>query len=349
MLPRERVLAALEFRPVDKVPVLLFPAAGGLFEHGQKLLDLCRRCGNDFGPVDSLRLPAPPLPEDFDADGRYHAFRTDEWGTRWEYRIFGVWGHPVTWPLADLARLATYSPPPPPPLTGPEFEAARQAAARHREHFFQLSWCTSLFEKLCSLRPFQEVLMDIQLDTPDINRAADLLLEHSQALVRYALAIGADGISIGDDFGTQLAPIFPPAVWRRFFKPRYQVLFEPLVRAGKRVVFHSCGQIEPLLEDLRDVGVNAIWPQLPLFELRDFSRRCRGLHLAVQLHPDRGELMQHGTPAQVRRYLHHLVETFDTLRGGSWIHLEIDPGFPFANVEALFETVMELREGAPAV
>ena len=63
----------------------------------------------------------------------------------------------------------------------------------------------------------------------------------------------------------------------------------------------------------------------------------------VQLHPDRGDLMQRAGPEDVRAYVHRLVETFDTVHGGSWLFIEIDPGFPYANVEALFETAMELR------
>ena len=63
----------------------------------------------------------------------------------------------------------------------------------------------------------------------------------------------------------------------------------------------------------------------------------------MQLHPDRGDLMQRGTPEQVRDYVLRLVEAFGTANGGSWLYLEVDPGFPWANVEALFEVAMELR------
>jgi hypothetical protein len=63
----------------------------------------------------------------------------------------------------------------------------------------------------------------------------------------------------------------------------------------------------------------------------------------VMLHPDRGDLMQRGTPQQVREYLMRLVEDFNCLSGGSWLYLEIDPGFSWQNVQVMFETVMEMR------
>ena len=343
MLPRDRVLAALDFRAPDVVPLQIFPAHGGLYEHGQKLVDLTKACGHDFGDLAGLSLPPPLDPGDFDADGRYHAFKTDAWGTTWEYRIPGIWGHPVEWPLDDLSRLDSYAPPAPPCLVGEEFDSARRAAAAHRERYFLLCGGGSIFEKLHSIRRFEDVLMDICLDTPEINRIVDLIAANAEAHVRRALTCGADAVSFGDDFGTQTAPLLSPQAWRRFFKPRYRALFEPVVREGKHIFFHSCGQIRPFLEDLREIGVSAIWPQLPLFESGEFATYCRELGLAVQLHPDRGELMQHGTPTQIRDYVLRLVDAFGTAAGGSWLYLEVDPGFPYENVEALFETAMALR------
>ena len=54
--------------------------------------------------------------------------------------------------------------------------------------------------------------------------------------------------------------------------------------------------------------------------------------------------MQRGTPQEVRDHVHRLIDIFDTANGGSWLYLEIDPGFPYENVVALFETAMELRK-----
>jgi hypothetical protein len=56
--------------------------------------------------------------------------------------------------------------------------------------------------------------------------------------------------------------------------------------------------------------------------------------------------MQHGTPSAIRDYILRLVNTFGTREGGSWLYLEVDPGFPWRNVEALFETARELRQGS---
>ncbi|OGV67634.1 MAG: hypothetical protein A3K19_14630 [Lentisphaerae bacterium RIFOXYB12_FULL_65_16] len=335
-------MAAVEFRRPDRIPVQIHSSSAGLYEHGQKLLDLMLECGHDFGDLSGLKLPQPP-PEEFDADGKYHVIKTDEWGVKWEYLIYGIWGHDLTHPLADLATLATYKAPPPPALSGPGWEAAKVSAAQHRQQYFNVAWAGDLWERMHFLRGYEDTLVDIMSDTPEINRIADLITERNARVIEHGLSINADAICFGDDFGTQQAPIFPPDVWRRFFKPRYARLFEPIRRAGTKIFFHSCGQILPLLEDFAELGVNAIWPQLPLFDQRELARRCRELRLAVQLHPDRGELMQRRTAQDVRDYIPRLLENFDTAAGGSWLYLEIDPGFKWECAEALYETAIALR------
>ncbi|MBI2297981.1 MAG: hypothetical protein HYU66_03350 [Armatimonadetes bacterium] len=349
MLPRERVQAALEYRAPDVVPARIYASPAGLYEHGARLLDLIKACGHDFGDLSGLTLPDPPPPTDFDPDGRYHVIRTDAWGTTWEYRLFGIWGHPIGWPLNDWAALDSYQPPSPPPAAGPGVDAGREAIARQREVWYQLGGGGSLFETLHSVRRFEEVLLDLAAGEPNLERLEDLICGHAAGCVAHALALDVDAVCFGDDYGTQEALLVSPATWRRFFKPRYERLFAPVRAAGKPIFFHVCGKVDALLEDFAELGVNAIWPQLTAFDVPDLARRCRELGLCVELHPDRGDLMQRGPAGAVRDYLLRLTDTFRTAEGGSWLYLEVDPGFLWPNVETLYETAMELRAGAPAV
>lgn len=343
MIERERVLAALEFKPVDVPPLMMHQSTGGLYEHGEKLAALMRGMEHDFGDTSALKLPDPPPPADFDAKGEYNALRTDDWGIRWHFRTFGVWGVPVEFPLRNLEALDSFKTPALPWSKGPQFEIAKAEAARSRERYFRCSAGGSIFEMMHSLRPFEDVVVDIMTDEPGIHRLADILTEYSTELVRRAVKTGTDAVRVSDDFGTQQAPIFPPEVWRRFFKPRYQRIFAPARESGTKILFHSCGKIAPLLEDIAELGVNAIWPQLNLWEPEELAKRSKELRLAVELHPDRGDLMQRGTPAQIRDYVRRLNDVFEIRGGGSFLHLEIDPGTPWANVEALFGVVRELR------
>ena len=344
MTGRERVINAIERKRPDKVPLRIFPAPGGLYEHGQKLVDLIKECGHDFGDLSDLKLPPPPAPQDFDEDGRYYSVKKDEWGITWEYRIFGIWGHPCEWPLNDLGNLKSYQPPKAPPAEGEDFENLKKRGGDHRKNYYQLELGGSLFEQLHSVRQFEDVLMDIYMNTPEINEIADMVTDYVQHTVNRAILLGADGIIFGDDYGTQQSLLVSLDLWRKFFKPRYKAVFDPIIKSGKKIFFHSCGKISDLFDEFHDLGVNVIWPQLPAYNADELSRKCRDLDLTIELHPDRGDLMQKGSTDEIRRYVDGLVEKFDPLSGGSWFYIEIDPGFPWRNVEALFESVMAHRK-----
>ena len=343
MLPRERIINATNFNAVDKLPLRIYAADGGLYEHGQKLVDLIKECGHDFGGFEDLTLPQPPAKEDFDPDGSYHAIKVDDWGTKWEYRIFGISGHPIKWPLNDLSKVDSYKAPSPPGIDGNGFKKAKVRADVHKQKYYQLGDGGSIFEKLHSLRRFEDVLMDVTLDTPEINKIADIIVENVQANVVRSLALDADAVAFGDDYGTQCSLLLSKDTWRKFFKPRYEALFEPIIKSNKKIFLHCCGQVTDLLDDFKETGIDVIWPQLPAYDMGELAKWCRDLGLAMELHPDRGDLMQRGTPDDIKKYIHNLMETFDPLSGGSWLYLEIDTGFPWENVKALFETAMELR------
>ncbi len=342
MTSRERVKAALRFQPVDRVPLQYYNTPVGFYEHGEKLNNLYASLPGDFAPFVRQPIPMPP-PEDFDAAGRYHAFRTNEWGARIEYRIFGIAGIVRDHPLSDLSKLDAYRFPSGAPLSGAAFERERARIAAHQREYFACVGAGSLFERLKELRPDEDVLCDIALGEPGICTLADRIVEYDASYVELAVKTGADAISFGDDYGAERAMLLSPDLWRQFFKPRLKELFRPAVDAGLDVIFHSCGMILPILDDLRDVGATAIWPQLPLYDMESFAARCRALGLAVAVHTDRANTMTYGTPAQVRALVEREYEAFRMHAGGAWFYVEADNGFPFENIRALVETIAQFR------
>ena len=331
MTSKERVRAAMRFQKPDRVPVQYLYAPVGYYEHGEKLNDLYSEMEGDFSPFRRIEIPKIPS-SDFDDEGRYHAFKRDEWGTFWEFRIYGVWGIPKEYPLEDAAKIRAYKTPQPPPVPANEMSA-----------HYRLGSGGSLYEKLISLRPEADVLMDIISDEPYIHELADKIIEYDSALVRNALASGADGISFGDDYGTERGLIMNRHLWKSFFFPRLDSLFKPVREAGLNIHFHSCGNIRDLLPDFAELGVTSIWPQLPAYDMPKLAARCRELGLAVAIHTDRARTMTFGTPKDVRELVLREYDVFGLQNGGGWFYIEADNGFPFANLEALVRTVKEIR------
>ena len=82
MNSRERVRRAMHYQSVDKAPLQYYYCPVGYYEHGDKLNQLYSRYPGDFGPFRPMPIPTIP-PEHFDQNGRYHEFKTDEWGVTW--------------------------------------------------------------------------------------------------------------------------------------------------------------------------------------------------------------------------------------------------------------------------
>jgi hypothetical protein len=342
MLPRERVFAALNFSRPDIVPLECHPSPAGLFEHGERVKDLWKRHPQDFGDLSAAPLPEID-PKWMDTEGRYCELRRDEWGVLWKHLIFGVHGHPIERPLDDWSNLARFRVPAAPGCSGESFRIEQARAREHRRHHFLKSGWISIFEVMHAVRRFENVLMDILYDSPEIHRLADLITEYQSDCVHYLLERGVDAIQFGDDFGTQNGLMFSRERWRQFFKPRYERLIRPIRAVGKKVFFHSCGNVHDLLDEFADLGVDALWLQLPLYDERDLAEWGRRHRIALALQADRSHLMTYGTATDVRRAVERMAGTFSVQSGGAWFYVEIDNGFPLENVVVLFEAISQFR------
>jgi hypothetical protein len=345
MNSRERVINALEYRPVDAVPVEFHPSPSGFYDHGEKLRELIYRLPCDFEECRDTPIPIP-CPDDILPDGSYHSFSTDEWGVVWEYRIFQMMGHPHKGPLEDMRALETYRLPPvlyDDPL---EFNKLTAEIQYNKQTKFVKRSAGTIFQRMLQLRGYEAVLMDLLDDTEEINCLADRIVQRIEKHIDYYAKAGADAFSFFDDFGTQRDLMISKDTWDSFFLKRYRPLIKRAKDHGMKVAFHTCGQVSRLLDDYRRMGVDAVWPQLSVYDLNELAAHCRDLGLAVALHIDRSAVMTSGTPSLVKETVGNMAEAFKVLDGGSWFYIEIDNGFPFENIHALVAAVAPYTKAA---
>lgn len=335
MTSRQRMLAAFAYDNPDRIPVVYHPSPAGLHVHADRLLDLFNRYPPD-NPIRFDSIPVPPLGT-IEKDGRYHEIRRDEWGTEWEYRIFGVHGHPLNYPFASWAAARDYAFPPLPSSNTVD-------VSRQHDQFLVFAGGISIFEKLHALRPMDEVLMDIQTQDDDFVAFLDRLVDYWGAAIRTMLAAGADSIMFGDDWGTQSAPIVSPAVFREVFKPRYERLMAPIRAANRLIFFHSCGFLGEIFEELLDLGVRGLWPQIAWFDADPAHlRKCRDRRIALYIHPDRQRLVPMGTTREIEDRIRDYANRHRDLGGGGIFYIEIENDAPFENVKTLIEAVHQHR------
>ena len=134
-----------------------------------------------------------------------------------------------------------------------------------------------------------------------------------------------------------------PATWRRFFRPRLQLVWDVYRQAGLPVIYHSCGNVIALIPDMIEMGLDMLEPIQPVMDLK-FLKREFGRHLSFWGGIDTQRILPYGTPDEVRR---HTTEVIDTLGAGGGLLIapsqEIMPDVPVENIVAMVETVVRQR------
>jgi hypothetical protein len=106
-----------------------------------------------------------------------------------------------------------------------------------------------------------------------LDRIADLL---ERQVHRYA-DIGVDGISSGEDWGTQDRLLMSPAMFRALFKPVYERVVGAARSRGLSFRLHSCGFVTEIIPDWIETGVNILqFDQPELHDIDVLARRFGG-------------------------------------------------------------------------
>jgi uroporphyrinogen decarboxylase len=265
----------------------------------------------------------------------------DEWGTRWGHASGGVGATPVDYPLKDWSQLDDYlrRRMPDPHLPG-RLDAARAVLAIHGES----KYCVGvihlvLFERLHCLRGMGNVFMDLCTNEAEICRLLEALSDYAVALVREWAPTPASALFLTDDWGSQTSLMISLPMWRKYFKPHYRRIFDEIHRAGKDVIFHSCGNVAPIIPELIDLGVDVLDPLQPeAMDLADIARRFGGqLAFCGGITDQR---LEDFTSQEVRNMVRQAIETLGVPFRNAYVVAPsnvLPPSVTFENLAALLE------------
>lgn len=325
-------------------------------------LDVILRYGNDLADVfcaypDDI---ISPHPYDFfvgyqkpDAKDPIHTIRvmtesatwTDEWGTQWGHAEGGVGATATGYPLTDWSQLDDYLAQRfPDPRAPSRLDPAAAAIRQHGSDRYCMGVnVLTIFERLHNLRGMQQVLMDLYTHEAEIQRLLERLTEYHLELIRYWGEIGADGMFLGDDWGSQRAMIISAPMWRRLFRPHYARLFDEIHRCGMDVIYHSCGNVMDIIPDLIDLGADVLDPIQPVaMEAEEIARRFGG-KIAFYGGINTQELARY-TPQQARDEVRRLIDNLGKPFGNAYMigpANVLTPDVPLANIVAMCEACRE--------
>ncbi len=345
MTGRERILEALDGRAPDRVPLAL-----GFFAVDGAALAPPGAWRDDLVDVAFVEFPISAEEDDLRRRAQPYEGNT-RLGTAGQAARYASWTYHPELPeqrnplegartLADLERFGF------PEACGP-FVAGGLASQVAAIHAIGLAATGNtphlggeLFEAAWRLRGLEQLLLDLierkEMAHYLLDRLADLARRNAVALARA----GVDVLALDDDVGMPGTMMIGPGTWREFFRPRLAGIIGAAraVNPALRVAYHSDGHIEPILDDLIEIGVDAINPLQPEHMDAAGIRRRYGPRLALWGTIGRQTTFSFADPAEIRR---EVRERIDALGPAGLVlapAYDIDePDVPWTSVAAFLE------------
>jgi uroporphyrinogen decarboxylase len=362
MTHRERVVAALSHRQPDVVPIDLastvdssivvegyerlashfrVPAQAALTNRMMRVVNVDERILASLDIDTRGVVPASPPDIMLGEDG----YR-DEWGVErvrpagsfyYDERRFPLAGE-IT--VADIARYPMPDPHDPIRRKGLK-ERVRQVHALDCAAVLNLP--SAFVHRTQYLRGFADWFMDFASDRRLLAALFDAVLEVSLAQCQEILAeVGeeVDVVLASDDLGTQRGLMVSPADYRALIKPRHARYFRLLHdMTPAKVLFHTCGSVVDILDDMVEIGVDALHPVQVSARGMDAAtlKATWGDKLAFWGGIDTQRVLCQGTPDEVRAEVARRIEELG--RDGGYVlgavH-NIQPDVSVENVLAMY-------------
>lgn len=347
MNSKERVRAALERRPVDRIPIFMWfhPATS---ERLSRLLEippssLAEAMGNDVCQAwVNNNYAMEGITHEHDGD-----WHIDYWGIKWVKQYY--FNQIVSHPLANAS---------PEELLHYEFpvdhiddllQPMAPVAEASRGYFIGCDVSPCAFEMYWRLRGMENTMTDM-VSSPGLagkmlKRCADFSITLAEkAIQRFPL----DWLWTGDDVASQQSMMISPKTWQVLVKPELARVFAVAKSHHLWLAYHCCGALRPIIPDLVEIGMDVLNP---------VQSNCPGMD-PVELKKEFGQeitfmggldtqfLLPNGSADQVRRETAHLIEAM-TQDGGGYILAAshtIPPETPDENIFAMYAAAGITRE-----
>ncbi len=233
------------------------------------------------------------------------------------------------------------------------WEGLREQAIRHRENgkiIFTKGLCAGLFEMHQRVRGMENAMLDPFLFAKNsdklIGKLADLKIEFWDAALEQ-IGDAIDIVGEGDDYGTQQSQLIAPEQFREYYLPHFTrvMKFIKSKRPDIKILFHSCGNIRPVIPDFIEMGVDILNPvhftasgMEPVQLKKDFGRDIVFWGGGV----DTQHILPSGTPEEVKDDVKRNIEALAP--GGGFVFTtvhNIQAEVPPQNIVAMIEALRE--------
>jgi MtaA/CmuA family methyltransferase len=324
----ERILAMLEGRPVDRLPVMpitmMFAADQVGMPYGQyardhrSLVDAQLATAERFG-FDHVSVISDPAREAADCGAAIQFFENQPPAIDETAAL-----------LADKSRLTSLKKPD--PLGGGRMHDRVLGVARFRDKVGgQLAiegWIEGPCAEAADLRGINHLMLDFFDDPPFVRDLFEFILDMELAFARAQVEAGIDIMGVGD----AAASLVGPRIYEQMVLPYEKRLVDGLHELGTKVRLHICGNTNRILAGMGTLGCDLVDldSMVPLAQAR--AAMGPGQTLDGNIHPVK--VLRDGTPEDVRaavRQCYQEAEPRYLIAAGC----EVPRDTPSANVQAL--------------
>lgn len=253
MTGRERILAALRRQEPDQVPTMewvLDPMVIKKMNGATSPMEFVQKSGLD-GIAVSLNYSKEII------DSRHFL---DEWGvTRVSYDDYpNPVGHPVK-NESDLKKLIV-----PDPDAEYRFDSIKKSLELSDGRVAVVARVKDVFSQPRDLMGFEDFLMGFYLQPDLIEGLMEMCVDHSTRIAKNLVEIGVEVIVIGDDIANNTGLLLRPEMYMQQVYPYFKKLVRNFKNLGLLVIKHSDGDLNAILDELVDTGIDCLDPIDPM-------------------------------------------------------------------------------------
>ena len=153
-------------------------------------------------------------------------------------------------------------------------------------------------------------------------------------------------VLVAEDFSTKQGPIFPPTFLGEFHYPYVNRIVDAWHEHRLHVIYHSDGNYRKVIPELMACGVDGFYCLEPNCGMDIVELKQTWPQMVWSGGVDGVDLLERGTPEQVKTEVHRHIRETDVLgTGGMFVasSSEINPPIPPENFRAMVEAVGEMR------
>jgi len=279
----------------------------------------------------------------------------DEWGCVWDKlggRAVSSFGQVKIHPIKTLEDYKIYEFPD--PCAPGRFDHLQEEIEKYRDKYIAASMGFHDFNRLMFLRGMENLFEDLIFNKDVVIEFLKKLVDWQIEIIKQYLKFDIDGIWFGDDWGTQKSLMIAPSLWREIFKPEYKRQFDLIHSYRKDVIFHSCGYVWDIIDDLIEIGVNAFNFNQPLIFSKngesgiDRLSREFGGKVCFICPLDMQRTLIEGTYNEMLNEAKHLIKALGKFNGGFIACCDegIDHGYiPINRIQLMGEIFEKLSGG----